>query len=205
MDILTQPAYGPFISRALAKQQGLRHYYTGNPCKYGHVCHKYTKTGQCPECLLARSQRPEIKQKLKERSQAEAFKAAKRAYCKKRYRKKNPVPRILHESGVHRKIAMNIRNRVNLAIGRQSKSASTMALLGCTISHLIAHLESLFQDGMSWQNHGRDGWHIDHIRPCASFDLADPEQQRQCFHYTNLQPLWAGDNLRKGSSTSSAK
>ena len=52
---------------------------------------------------------------------------------------------------------------------------------------------------MSWDNHGYDGWHVDHIRPCASFDLTDEEQVRKCFHYTNLQPLWAKDNLRKGS------
>jgi hypothetical protein len=53
---------------------------------------------------------------------------------------------------------------------------------------------------MSWDNHGKHGWHIDHIRPCASFDFSDPEQQQQCFHYSNLQPLWAGDNLSKGST-----
>jgi len=52
---------------------------------------------------------------------------------------------------------------------------------------------------MSWDNYGYRGWHIDHIRPCASFDLTDPEQQRECFHYTNLQPLWWQDNLRKGT------
>ena len=52
---------------------------------------------------------------------------------------------------------------------------------------------------MTWDNWQHDGWHIDHIRPCASFDLADLEQQRQCFHYTNLQPLWAADNIRKGA------
>ena len=61
------------------------------------------------------------------------------------------------------------------------------------------HLEKQFQPGMSWDNHGYDGWHVDHIRPCASFDLTDEEQVRKCFHYTNLQPLWAKDNLRKGS------
>lgn len=54
---------------------------------------------------------------------------------------------------------------------------------------------------MSWQNRGRghDKWHIDHVRPCASFDLTDPEQQKQCFHWSNMQPLWQTDNLRKGS------
>ena len=58
--------------------------------------------------------------------------------------------------------------------------------------------ESLFQSGMTWENHGKYGWHIDHIRPCSSFDLTDPEQQKLCCHYTNLQPLWAKDNLSKG-------
>jgi hypothetical protein len=50
---------------------------------------------------------------------------------------------------------------------------------------------------MTRENHGL--WHVDHIRPCASFDLTDPEQQAICFHYTNLQPLWAIDNIKKGA------
>ena len=50
---------------------------------------------------------------------------------------------------------------------------------------------------MTWKNYGRNGWHIDHILPCSSFDLTDPEQRRKCFHYTNLQPLWEIDNIRK--------
>ena len=50
---------------------------------------------------------------------------------------------------------------------------------------------------MTWENHGIGGWHVDHIRPCADFNLLDPEQQRQCFHFTNLQPLWAWQNLQK--------
>jgi hypothetical protein len=51
---------------------------------------------------------------------------------------------------------------------------------------------------MNWSNYGLHGWHIDHIRPCASFDLSKSEEQRKCFHYTNLQPLWAKENLSKG-------
>jgi hypothetical protein len=77
------------------------------------------------------------------------------------------------------------------------KSAKTRVLCGCSIADLMAHLQSQFKEGMHWNNYGK--WHIDHIRPCASFDLTDSEQQRQCFHYTNLQPLWARENIQKGA------
>lgn len=82
---------------------------------------------------------------------------------------------------------------------RGVKSARTLELLGTTIADLRKWLQDQFQDGMNWSNMGRFGWHIDHVRPCASFDLTDPEQQRACFHYTNLQPLWWRDNLSKGA------
>jgi len=65
---------------------------------------------------------------------------------------------------------------------------------------LEAWLEIQFQSGMTWDNWGKtgwDGWEIDHIRPCASFDLSDLEQQKQCFHWTNLQPLWSAENRSK--------
>lgn len=61
----------------------------------------------------------------------------------------------------------------------------------------MAHLEAQFAPGMTWENRGE--WHVDHIRPLASFDLTDPEQLRTASHYTNLQPLWASDNLAKGA------
>ena len=80
------------------------------------------------------------------------------------------------------------------------KSAATLELLGCSLEKVRAHLEAQFLPGMSWDNWTSDGWHIDHIRPCASFDLSDPEQQRACFHYSNLQPLWASDNCAKRDS-----
>jgi hypothetical protein len=84
-------------------------------------------------------------------------------------------------------------------IKTQTPSLGTLELLGCTIQELKIHLESQFEEGMSWENYSKAGWHVDHIRPCASFDLTDPTQQKQCFHYSNLQPLWAKDNLSKGS------
>lgn len=69
-------------------------------------------------------------------------------------------------------------------------------MLGCTATELVVYIESLFLPGMTWDN--RNEWSIDHVRPLASFDLTDPEQQRQACHYTNLQPLWHWMNLRKG-------
>ncbi len=96
------------------------------------------------------------------------------------------------------KIAKNLRGRIRHALQKDgmNKSTSTTELLGCSIEFCRDHLASQFTDNMDWDNYGK--WHIDHIRPCASFDLADAEQQRVCFHYTNLQPLWAKDNMSKG-------
>lgn len=96
------------------------------------------------------------------------------------------------------RVKKNLRRRVNQVITRPNKKCdSTFKLLGCSLEEFLQHLEKQFIQGMTWQNYGNRGWHIDHIIPCASFDLSDPEQQKICFHYTNLQPLWAEDNLRK--------
>ena len=91
----------------------------------------------------------------------------------------------------------NCRSRLYKAIKNNSKSASTRELIGCTIEELKQHLESQFTEGISWENYGE--WHIDHIIPCASFDFTKEEDQRKAFHFTNLQPLWAEDNLKKGA------
>jgi hypothetical protein len=101
------------------------------------------------------------------------------------------------EQGEYR-LVHNLRCRTRRALNGNCKADTTKALLGCTYEEARAHIEAQFTQGMSWDKMGAHGIHIDHIRPCASFDLSDPEQQRECFHYTNLQPLWANDNLRKG-------
>ncbi len=97
--------------------------------------------------------------------------------------------------------AQKIRDRLRKALKAQraNKNNTTWELTGCGRIELKKYLESLFTDGMKWDNLGLHGWHIDHIRPCASFDLTDPEQQKICFHYSNLQPLWAKDNRKKGA------
>ena len=102
------------------------------------------------------------------------------------------------------KIRGNLNSRVRKALKKNSKSNSTMELVGCSMEDLWKHLISNFSEKphkikkvfMSKKNHGL--WHIDHIIPCSAFDLRCPVQQLACFHYTNLQPLWDYDNLEKG-------
>lgn len=101
----------------------------------------------------------------------------------------------------HTRIKKLLSSRIHKAITRNGngarKAARTMELIGCTIAEVRAHLESKFLPGMTWENCGRNGWHIDHDRPCKSFDFTDPAQQRLCFRFTNLKPLWEADNISK--------
>jgi transcription elongation factor Elf1 len=96
------------------------------------------------------------------------------------------------------KLTKTLRSRLNSALRRKktAKNDRTMDLIGASAAHVKGYLEAKFTEGMTWKNHG--AWHIDHIKPCCSFDLTNPEEQKKCFHYTNLQPLWAKDNLEKG-------
>jgi hypothetical protein len=96
------------------------------------------------------------------------------------------------------RLIMNLRSRIRHALKGEDKSARSRELIGCTIEELWKQLEKNFKPGMTRENYGHYTWHVDHIIPCFSFDLSDPEQQKKCFHYTNLQPLWAFDNLSKG-------
>lgn len=106
-----------------------------------------------------------------------------------------------HKTDPTYRLVKNLRSRVHMALKGKCKSKSTMELIGCTIDELWLHLEKQFQSGMTRENHGfgEGYWHVDHIRPCASFDLSYPEHQKICFHYTNCQPLWQRDNLSKGA------
>ena len=102
------------------------------------------------------------------------------------------------ETDVEFNLKLRLRRRMNGAMhsADTTASASTMQLLGCSPSELRSHLEAQFVDGMSWDNYGE--WEVDHIRPCVSFNLVDIAQQQECFHYSNLQPLWMSDNRSKG-------
>lgn len=157
-----------------------------------------------------RYKRPEVKQAASKQfkkwrnslspEQKEALLAYNRQYSKahpdsirrphrdKIARMKNPVFGVIK----------NLRRRVHHVIKDDYKSAHTLDLLGCTIDQFLGHLEINFQDGMTWENYGKV-WHVDHKKPCAAFDLTRPEEQRACFNWKNLQPLFAKENLAKGA------
>lgn len=98
------------------------------------------------------------------------------------------------------KIEKNLRRRISGLLNKRGwKSARTLELLGCSVGRLMEYLKAHFKPGMTFNNYGRKGWHIDHIKPCKAFDLCDSEQQKACFNWLNLQPLWATENLKKGA------
>lgn len=94
------------------------------------------------------------------------------------------------------RLLQSLRTRTRNALKGLDKSDSTAKLLGCSMEDFKKHIESQFTDGMSFDNYGE--WHLDHIMPCCSFDMRNADQQRKCFHFTNIQPLWAKENLSKG-------
>ena len=219
------------LTKKQAREQGLKHYFTGKPCKHGHVSKRYVSTGQCfccvsehdkqwreanPEKSRAKSNKwkranPERVDELRKKSK-QKFLASEdgrqhlsqiQSAANKKYRQTDKG-RATAKRSYERRLAdpqllaiTRIRTLVSAALTRAGckKPAKTEDLLGCTVAEARAHLEAQFLPGMTWDNHGE--WHIDHIRPCASFDFSDPKQQRECSHYTNLQPLWAKDNLSK--------
>ena len=100
-------------------------------------------------------------------------------------------------SDIQYKLLVSARGRLWQAIKSNQKAGSAVRDLGCTITELKKYLEGQFKEGMTWENWAHDGWHIDHKIPLAFFDLTDREQFLKAVHYSNLQPLWAKENLQK--------
>jgi len=105
--------------------------------------------------------------------------------------------RNLYQNNFESKLKTILRVRLIHALNGKLKNESALNLLGCNTQWLWQHLEKQFKPGMTRENHGE--WHIDHIKPCAEFDLNNPEEQKKCFHFSNLQPLWAKENISKGA------
>jgi len=165
---------------------------------------------ECKKCLLdmehKRLENPITKERIRlynyNRIRTEKAKAKVRE-CYHKYKEKhkeriNNYKREKRKNDINFKLKSYLRSRIYDALKRNAKSSNTIELLGCSIDFLKGYLEAKFQFGMTWNNYGQDGWVIDHIKPCCSFDLSDPKQQNECFHYSNLQPLWKIENIIKG-------
>lgn len=139
---------------------------------------------------LRYQQDPDYRKKVRE------YQKSYRNSTSGRERSRNQIDNYLKDP--KNKIRHRLRTRMYHLLKGIRKAANSEELIGCSASELKTYLEGLFQEGMTWDNYGRNGWHVDHIKPCALFDLTNPKEQRKCFHFTNLQPLWEHDNLSKG-------
>ena len=152
------------------------------------------KTCQSIYSHLHYIQNKERKQKLRKINRSKNMKRIRKV--------SSTYDRYQFKNNINFKLRKIFRSRLYCLLQHSSnkKYDSAINLIGCTIDELKVYLESKFLPGMTWNNHSNDGWHIDHIIPCSFFDLSDYQEQKFCFHYTNLQPLWAKDNLIKHDS-----
>lgn len=169
-------------------------YYEKNKKKMKEIIKIYSKVYEiknrekrkCQKKIYYKNNKVEINNKSKEYRSLHI--EEKRKYDRKYYNNKRLID-------INYKIKQNLRGRIRQAIKNGTRPGKSIEMMGCTIEQLKIYLSNKFTSGMNWQNYGE--WHIDHILPCAMFDLNDPKQQKICFNYKNLQPLWARDNIIK--------
>lgn len=166
-------------SRPEAKELGAPYYFTGMPCKNGHVEKKNTHSGQCLACKRDQMKKPECRA---------GHKVAKKKY--KDSGKLSAQWRKRYGCDVLFKIAATQRRRLKLALKRGQKSGSAVRDLGCSILELKEYLEnhSSWESNFTWGNWGTV-WELDHVKALALFDLGNRDQLLQAVHFTNLQPL----------------
>jgi hypothetical protein len=206
------------IGRKDALALGLKRYFTGKPCKNGHMAERYVRNSAClgcqqvhyrSWCMANREKKLDYCRKWYEVNQEqargnahkwrEANRERKRAHDRA-WREANPnYQQDRRASDPQFAIAGRLRARLRYALNvtKAGKHISSINDCGCTLEELMRHIEQQFVWGMSWYN--RDLWEIDHIRPMASFDLTQPAQQREACHFSNLQPLWRSENRAKGA------
>lgn len=168
------------------------------------ACQKrYYERNKAKCAAAAKKWQSENKEKVKDiQKRSKQKHAARIKLVRAKYRRENreklkEYQRHLYATNEQYRIASRLRSRFTKKLTSGTKVDTTFNLIGCSITEVCSHLEQQFTDGMSWDNVGE--WQIDHIKPLASFDLKDEEQQREAFHYTNLQPLWPEDNYAKGT------
>lgn len=272
--------YGPFLTRKIAKERGLKQYFPGSLCPNGHLSPRFTSGGRCITCQkdLMKQKREEgyfreyeakrretdpswrankarvardsyhrhkdsDEAKKKRKAWYEQYKnsewyqestrrakekfvtSGKKADADKRYaeseagkmsrdkarrqwrerfetEKGMPISTWRLKNDPQFKLHARLNTRIRDVLQKQGtiKSAKTSELIDAPVKEFKEYLSANWEPGMTWDNYGRDGWHVDHIRPCASFDLTDEEQQRVCFNWRNLRPMWGSENISKSDN-----
>jgi hypothetical protein len=182
------------INRDKIKEQS-KSYRESNKDKIKDINKKYKDKNKVilkeKQKIYAKKYREENKQIIKEK---------KKLKFQREKEKINHQNRVRYSENINYKLKCRLRHRLRMALKGNFKSGSAVDDLGCSIPELKVYLESKFSPGMTWDNWNDVGWHIDHIKPLASFDLTDRKQFLEACHYTNLQPLWAKDNLIKSDN-----
>lgn len=157
---------------------------------------KYSKDGLASYCKKCKNQ---YYNEDHERRNAQREK--RKQWERNNRERRNKYLRDKTASNIKYRILKSLRVRLREGLKSQNvkKTSKTMELIGCSIEKLRKHIGSQFVNGMTWENYGVKGWHIDHIKPCKAFDLTKTEEQKKCFNYTNLQPLWWYDNISKAT------
>lgn len=173
-----------------------REFRKNNPERFSMYRKRYLEKN--PDRVL------ELRKRSYQRRKEEVLSRNREYYRRNRtaiIRQKTEYERLRKQKDPAFKCLKLLRNRIIEVLKYQTtiRSSRIKELIGCDREFLVRWIEAKFTEGMTWQNHGVKGGNLDHMRPCASFDLTDPEQQRACFHYTNLQPLWERDNKIKSA------
>jgi hypothetical protein len=201
--------YSPEINKKLTKLIGFDKWRKSEKGK--ETLKKYLNKDEVKEKIKKYFSRPDVKILRNEKRRAYDQTEKGQQVRKKKYlnqkskpdfrKKRNKYYTDRVKSDPVFKMRMRLSSYVLKSLKKQNavKSKKFHTLLGCTVSELKTFLEKKFKPGMSWKNHGLNGWHIDHIKPVTKFNLIDPEEQKKCFHYTNLQPLWATENIKKSN------
>lgn len=195
------PLTCPIARKAYMKEYAKR-YYSENyeKCKANRDRY-HTKERNDPVLWRRKLDDGKIRSKEWRKKNPDKFKAGIRRWAKTQAGRLSANASKIRSRQNHPEILLKarVRSRIGQALRKGfTKFYKSREMLGCTYVELRTHLEGLFQPGMTWENRGQ--WEIDHIRPCSSFDLLIPEQQKCCFHYTNLQPLWREENRKKGAT-----
>lgn len=138
----------------------------------------------------------EYGKKWREKNKEKLIKQGKK-YKQENKKKINLYQNKRYYSDINFKFSRNLRSRFYFALRNNYKHGSAVKMLGCSLEEFKNYFQALFTEGMTWEKVFDGSIHIDHKRPLASFDLSKQEEQEKACHYTNLQPLWAIDNLKK--------